>query len=371
MENKEFDDTSLWQKFTLPLTRDYVKSWTVLEAVREILQNAIDYGQGKLAATFVPEDGETFCLRVFSAGAKLEPKTLLLGCTSKAEDKEAIGSFGEGYKIALLVLAREGYDVELKNTCLSWFPQFEYSDKFEAEVLCILQRPNHKDPQLGVEFVIKGITAETKNKIIENTLQLQADVGKFHRVSQGDILLDRKGKLYVNGLFVSETGLEYGYNVKPEFLTLERDRQTVSHFDLKFLTKDMWFETRLYTEVADLLEKDTPDLEYGQYGCPELIKEACYKLFVSKHPQSVIASSQAELERIVASGVTNTVVVYSDSYASVVKSSCDYRENVKTVEVLSPTAQLKLFLKANKQYMRRPAIADLKDLIEDSKKWKA
>jgi hypothetical protein len=61
----------------------------------------------------------------------------LLGTTSKAGNKDAIGSFGEGYKIAMLVLTREEYIVEIDNGEKRWTPEFEYSRKYDEELLVI------------------------------------------------------------------------------------------------------------------------------------------------------------------------------------------------------------------------------------------
>src|ERR1700739_1580963 len=116
--------------YELPLTRDYVRSWTAVEAIRELTQNALDHRGGALHGGV----GDNFA-SIISYGAKLESKTLLLGCTSKADDAHSIGSFGEGYKIALLVLAREGLDVKVWNNDVVWIPRFGLSATFGEEVL--------------------------------------------------------------------------------------------------------------------------------------------------------------------------------------------------------------------------------------------
>lgn len=351
--------------YELPLTRNYVRNWTVVEAVREILQNAIDYGNGKLRAEL---NSNSHSIWIHSEGARLEPRTLLLGCTSKADDSEAIGSFGEGYKIALLVLAREGVEVTVHNREVVWNPFFRQSETFGEEVLCIDEWPLDQ-PSSGVSFAIPNLYPEVFDKIIENTLQLQDNFGKFHRVNEGDILLDRPGKLYVNGLFVTDTGLEYGYNIKPEFLKLERDRQTVSSFDLKWMTKTMWFGTGLFQQVSELMEKGVEDLEYGQYDSPELLKDACYKIFREKHPGAVVAKSQAELEALVKEGLID-VRIYPESFANTVASHPEYQVGIVRSAKLSPQGELKAFAKTQKPNMNRKAKEAFNGLIDSAKNWK-
>ncbi len=356
---------TLVKSYELPLTRDYVRNWTSVEAIREILQNALDYGRGVLSCDI----SENF-VQINSPGARLEPRTLLLGCTSKADDAAAIGSFGEGYKIALLVLAREGVNVEVRNCGVIWRPRFAPSESFGEEVLIIDETTNSNWAPQGVSFVISGLADGVTAKVKANTLQLQDDIGMCHRVPQGEILLGQPGKLYVNGLFISDTGLELGYNVKPEFIKLERDRQTVSSFDLKWLTKDMWFAANVPATVAELMEKGVEDLEYANYNCPELVKEACYKAFVEKHPGAVIAKSQAELDKIVEERMVKEVRVYSSSYVDVIRSHGDYKEPPLKKEIVTPQMHLKAFLAAQRANMNRKSITAFKDLIDASKAWK-
>lgn len=356
---------TLTKSYELPLTRDYVRSWTAVEAVREILQNALDYGRGKLNY-HIHDTG----IRIESPGARLEPRTLLLGCTSKADDAAAIGSFGEGYKIALLVLAREGVTVTVENCGVIWTPRFAPSETFGEEVLVIDEFVHDEWKPQGVSFDITGLDENDIVKIVANTLQLQVDIGATYKVLQGEVLLAQPGKLYVNGLFVSDTGLEYGYNVKPEFLKLERDRQTVSSFDLKWLTKDMWFAANIPTTVAEMMEKGVEDVEYANYNCPELVKEACFKAFNEKHPGAVAVKSQAELDKLIETHMVKEVRVYSGAYVDVVRSHDDYKEPSLKRPIITPFMELNSFLKNQRGNMNRKSITALKEIIERAKNWK-
>lgn len=87
----------------LSLSPKYVSGWGVEEAVREILQNAIDQ-KADGAEVSVSYDRET--LSILTDGARLKTSTLLLGESGK-DDERYIGKYGEGYKLALLVLTRE------------------------------------------------------------------------------------------------------------------------------------------------------------------------------------------------------------------------------------------------------------------------
>ena len=50
----------------------------------------------------------------------------------------------------------------------------------------------------------------------------------------GEIILDEAyaGEVYVNGLFVDcNSDLKYGYNFKPKYIRLERDRKNLRHME--------------------------------------------------------------------------------------------------------------------------------------------
>ena len=103
-------------KIELTISPNYVPTWTYLDAVRELFQNALDQEEQN------PEnvmrwsyDEDALSLTISNAHSTLSIASLLLGQTSKADDKSTIGQFGEGYKIATLVLLREGKTITFYN----------------------------------------------------------------------------------------------------------------------------------------------------------------------------------------------------------------------------------------------------------------
>ena len=106
--------TTVGKTYELTLCKSYVSRWGVPEAIRELIQNALDSDSPFKYEWKRTREG-AWVLVLMSEFTTLPPQTLLLGYTSKADDEESIGSFGEGYKLALLVLARNGYDIDMFN----------------------------------------------------------------------------------------------------------------------------------------------------------------------------------------------------------------------------------------------------------------
>lgn len=349
--------------FELPLSRDYVRHWGLSEAVRELLQNALD-SDSPFEYQFLGDS-----LFISSRMARLEPYSLLLGNTSKADSPETIGSFGEGYKIALLVLTRLGHPCIVHNNEYTWTPEFRHSKQFGSDVLCVVQEkaPVRRE---GLTFEIGGINEEAQGMITASCLQMQPSLLRHKSVHQGEILWDHPSQLFVGGLYICDTELEYGYNVRPEFIRLERDRKTVDEFDLKLLTREMWFATKEYDQIAELIEQDIPDLNYASFGAPEMVKEACFRRFQAQNPGAVVAKNQKELDALVDRGLTNVVVVNERFHACVSGSSSYVAGQGQLARVPTPEEALTAYFEKNRGLMRRIAIVDFKALIKLASNWR-
>lgn len=356
--------------YQLSLNKSYVRHWGVLEAVRELIQNALD-SDSPFVFEFTEQEPEgadrAWQLSLVSANAVLPVQSLLLGATTKADDPGSIGSFGEGYKIALLVLTREGRPVLVKNGRKLWRPYFNFSKQFDDDVLCIEENNNSSRLQ-GVEFIVGGLTESDVAGIRESCLQMQQSIGETKTTSRGRILLQKPGALYVGGLFICKTELKYGYDILPQFITLERDRKTVAEWDLKSMTRDMWFETEQFDEVAKMIEAEVPDVEYARWHSPALVKEACFRLFQAQNPGKMVALSNAELQEKVRQGMTQYVVVGS-GFGTLVTESPSYRNLPKAV-IRKPHDILLEWYEDSKFNMHDKVRATFREVLAQSKGWK-
>ena len=102
--------------YELTLTPDYVSDWTFNDAIRELIQNGTDQealDKGNVFSLGYDEDQEILSLK--NAKSSLKINTLLLGRSSKADNEDTVGKFGEGYKSAALVLNRIGKTFTIYN----------------------------------------------------------------------------------------------------------------------------------------------------------------------------------------------------------------------------------------------------------------
>src|SRR5699024_2315989 len=220
---------------------------------------------------FFEYDEENETLRIGNKTSVLDVRTLLLGETTKKDNDNLIGQFGEGYKVATLVLAREGSNVVFYNYGNKevWKPRFVNSRRYGAEVLTFFIEKKkfwESVPNNNLVIEIDNITKEQYEKIKESNLHLQ-EVEKVREVKgKGRILEDEhlRGKVFVNGLFVCDyKDYKYGYDFEPSELELDRDRKLVSDFDLRWLASQMWNRVDgLVDEYVDMVESGAADTEY-------------------------------------------------------------------------------------------------------------
>lgn len=260
------------EKLELSLSPNYVTDWGLNEAVREILQNAIDsqVDGNKIEITFIAGK-----LTIKTIGANLDKKTLLLGNSGKGDNKY-IGKYGEGYKLALLVLTRLEKDAFVYTNKQKWTPIFEYSDLFEEKLLKVIIEPMEELEDNVIIFEVNNIKQYEMEKLREKFIALDIlmgrGIGATRESDYGTILLDSEfeGKFFVNGLFVqTDYNFKYGYNFKNEYVNLDRDRKAINYWDLKELTAKALTKCGdadlFYSALAHkTLDLDNPDIVLGE-----------------------------------------------------------------------------------------------------------
>jgi hypothetical protein len=339
------------EKFTLPISPSYVHHWSLWEAVREIYQNALD------ERTLDPScDAEIACVGdkiiIGTSKGRLDASSLVLGNGTKAGKKNLRGKYGEGYKLALLVLARLGHDVHIANGSERWRPQIERDEKFGSDVLNIYVERDG-DCGTGVVFSIRGVKEYQWAEIGHNIRQTP---------ERDEILFDanEQGRIYVGGLYVTTVKeFKYGYSFKPETIRLDRDRGMVSNFDLSWETSKLWMN-ETGDRVVKLLESEAPDVQYveewAEKGSP--LVRSHYDYFVGRYGYGAIpVSTQEEVERATAAGVKWVPVKQS------VKTILRMVHSFFIPNAKSPIEQLIEFKEKHRYRMTNAMISDLDEII--------
>ena len=218
---------------TLSISPNYCKDWTFVHAVREIVQNGRD--GAKRGHKFSIDATEGGKIKFTNEGVVLQKSTLCLGGGDKGNDSGMAGKFGEGYKLAVLVLLRNGVDVRVRTGAESWHFYLERDVTLDAIVI----RVNVTRATSFVDRLTFQLEAREQDKatlleavksvqVPENARAIQAGEG-------ARILLDEalRGRVYSHGLLVgnfSRHGLLYGYDLAS--LELNRDRSVPDAWSL-------------------------------------------------------------------------------------------------------------------------------------------
>lgn len=312
------------KKYKLTIQPEYCHDWSVADAIREVIQNNLDS-----PSAFVWDAGLDY-MTFTSKNVQLPQSTLLLGNTSKRDDRSNAGGKGEGYKLAMMILVREGVGIEILNGNKLWIPSIEWDHGFEANMLVVNETSLADNTDLT--FHITGLEQDTIDTVIHNCLYLQdkESLGNYATAKCGSrIFFDVEGKLYVGGLFVCETNLSYSYDLHPSKIKLNRDRKQVSGWDLQGVTASLLKEVAEPKRIVEAAQKDVADVHHMQYSwsvgsIPSEVADEAYNVFKLAYGEdAVVAESYLEMVSLQEQGFVKPVVV-NDSFARLIRSSSDY-----------------------------------------------
>lgn len=329
--------------YELSLTENYVSDWTFNDAIRELIQNGTDQeildSENEFSMVYGWGDN---ILRLKNSKSKLKINTLLLGSSTKSKNEDTVGQFGEGYKIAALVLNRLGktftiYNNEKKEV---WTSRFKNSEKWKEKILSfyISQRETE---ETGLCIEVGNVEKDEYYGLSD--VWLKFDEGDYYTgmsivdTSYGEILMDEdySGKVYVNGLFVDcNADLKYGYNFKPKHIKLERDRKACDSFNAREITCRMIAEGMVngdipIEEVSRMVNENVDDVYNFEYNTYEndiqKVQEVILEAFDNQNPQpySIPVSSQVEIKKVKAYG--GNPVVVPDKVAKLLKKESEKR----------------------------------------------
>lgn len=210
--------------------REYLKDWGLPEALREIYQNFIDYGEFSELVEASNEKNQVV-VRVFN---DYEPEGLeFLRIGNSIKKDGAIGKHGEGLKMALLIFLREGLNIGIRFKDQVILPRWQ-ENSIIGEVLTLVVKKS-KRPING-KFEIAFLIDKDLYKTFRDNIIKPEDV-IFNEPYHGSIVNKPKGNLYAGGLFISHiTSLKNSYDLNPARLPLDRDRRVPSAFETSYHT---------------------------------------------------------------------------------------------------------------------------------------
>ncbi len=313
------------QCYELTLTPNYVSDWTFNDAIRELIQNGTDQEiLDKNNKFSIDYDYKSKTLRLINEKSKLKINTLLLGRSSKSDNEDTVGQFGEGYKIAALVLNRLGKTFTIYNNERNevWTSRFKNSEKWLEKILAFYVE-KVPTPNTGLVIEVGNVTTDEEYHLRPTWIGFDGlDESERVKTAYGDILLGDyfSGKVFVNGLFVDcNADLKYGYDFKPKYIKLERDRKTCDSFDAREITCRMIAEGMVnggipIEEVNRMVSENVDDVynfEYNTYeNDVQKVQEVLLNAFDKQNPTpfSIPVYSQDDINKVKAYG-GNPVVV--------------------------------------------------------------
>ncbi len=336
------------------LTRNYVPDWTVLDAMRELIQNAIDSDPEHFSLDW---DHNTDTVTI-TTNTALPLSSLYMGESSKRDDTTKLGVHGEGLKLALLILLREERNPYIASSS-SVQPKFELLewDEFDfAEDLTITKSIEtmvfEVYPQNYSDKTVITFTANYSEWMSLETIVLPKDT------PYGLLANHEAGALYLGGLRIADVGMHYAYNLAPGSIQLERDRRVADIFKVQEACSQIWLNTERWDDIAEGMLKGYSDFD----GLPALevderLVDACVKRAkeFGKPPMSYSMSSARHEGRYV-----------PESFYSVYSRSS---RAIKPAVRKQPADILAEWFHTNRSYFRKAGAARMAELIKEAKSW--
>lgn len=234
---QNYKDTGLVQKEKIiyPISSAYCSGWSISDAIREFIANAIDTGT-EMRVEY--KNGNT---RIVDMGDGIHKKHFIFG-VSEGKGFSDIGQFGEGLKVASLVLARNNRKVEIQTVGYTYSAAIEKNEEFDSDLFVVYFKKNNR--QKGTV-----ITFECTEKELETTKNLfsvfKAKKEKVISTEKLDFYPEEPGAVYVNGLRTATLDCCFGYNIKDKSFVNSRDRNGVDS------SKIMTILTEVLPTIAD------------------------------------------------------------------------------------------------------------------------
>ena len=225
------------------MSLDYLPDWGIQEALREIYQNFQDFGE--FDKNIIKKGA--YKELVLKNGFKPDSLEFLkIGCSGKRNNSNTVGEHGEGLKMAMMVLLREECPIEIKTPKFTLTPT-TYDDPDLGE--CFAINKDLEQSWMDIPFTVSCTVPGNELFKYEEKQLKKEDI--LHSCYYGQLLKDKPGQVFVGGIYVcTEQDLKYGYNFKPEYVSLDRDRKVPKAWDVN------WYAARILESYKQITEDD-------------------------------------------------------------------------------------------------------------------
>lgn len=284
-------------KLTYPINKNYVQNKGLPFALQELISNGLDAEIQYSAPFKMSYNVHKQILTLTNSGVTLSRDALILGVGNKTQDDRLIGQHGEGLKLALLILAREGLIVRVNNgRSERWTPKFEYVDQWQDRVL-VLQVDSVKRQVENFEIFIQGVSPELWDEAEARFLRFRP-AQSTKPTCWGDLLedADLAGRVYVKGVYVTTVpSFRCGYNFKK--IDTGRDRQIPLQSDIEQYAAYVWDalideQASRAPELFDMLNRDDNTEVSGlRWSSSKTVREALATVFIARYGDDTIPVS--------------------------------------------------------------------------------
>lgn len=200
-----------WKLIIIGPTATWRTEWTEWEAIRDIVQNALDETEGYSSGY----DDQGLWIR--DAGKGIAIENFLLGPASLKPD-HARGKFGEGMKIAALTLLRKGYSVKVDTAGREVYLVFvKVPIDGQVEQLAAIWRPGGRSQ--GTVFHIIGyhgpdfkdrfaVNIPGKDIVWQDSSQLVEPIRR-----RNQIIASPPGRIYARDIYMRDIKSPFSYNL--------------------------------------------------------------------------------------------------------------------------------------------------------------
>ena len=235
-----------WELITIGPTSTWRQDWGEWEAIRDIVQNALDEAESYRWG--YDDKG----LWIADRGRGVAVADFLLG-PPKLKPDYARGRFGEGMKIAALALLRMGYSVHVETVGREiWVVFLQQKVNGSAETLAAMWRPN--GIRVGTRFHIIGyfgfafedrfaVNLPRKAVLAEGPSQLTEPLRRFNQLLSP--AYTTSPRIYARDIYMRDVQSLYSYNLWSFEMALDRHAPKNEG--------DMWVDVgRLWCCVTDI-----------------------------------------------------------------------------------------------------------------------